>query len=252
LVYDTKTTGSQVVGMRFNGIAIPQGATITKAYIQFTVDEATSASCNLTIKGEDSDNAVAFATRSKNVSLRVKTTASVNWQPAAWAAVDIGAARQTPDLKSIIQEIVDRSGWASGNSMAFIVTGTGTGKRTAVAYETNSANAAMLYIEYTFLKAGKIAPTNPDLIRTSNVDDPGNELLFYPIPFTELLNIELQSTVNDKITSVEVFSSTGSLLKYISGSGVKIQIHLAELPSGIYLMKVKSSSKIYMQKIIKN
>ncbi len=252
LVYDTKATGSQVVGLRFNGIAIPQGAIITKAYIQFTVDEATSTNCNLTIRGEDSDNSVAFTASSKTVSRRVKTTASVNWAPAAWTTIgNSGTAQQTTDMKSIVQEIVNRSLWNSGNSMSFIITGTGNGKRTAVAYETTPAKAAMLHIEYTLLKAGKISPTNPDLIGTSDLDDSGNELIFYPIPFTEMLNIELQSTVNDKIISVEIFSSTGNLLKYFSGSGLKMQILLAELPSGIYLMKVKSTSKIYMQKIIK-
>lgn len=50
LVYETKTAGSQVVVLRVNTITIPKGAIITKAYIHFTVDEATSASCNLNYK----------------------------------------------------------------------------------------------------------------------------------------------------------------------------------------------------------
>ena len=37
LVFDKG--GNQTVGMRFRGINVPQGATITKAYIQFQVDE---------------------------------------------------------------------------------------------------------------------------------------------------------------------------------------------------------------------
>jgi hypothetical protein len=54
LVYDG---GNQTVGMRFNGVAIPQGATIAGAHIQFQVDEVKSDVTSLTIEGEDSDNA---------------------------------------------------------------------------------------------------------------------------------------------------------------------------------------------------
>ena len=248
LVYDTKTTGSQVVGLRFNGITIPQGATITKAYIQFTVDEVTNTSCNLTIRGEASDNSTAFTSSSKNVSRRVKTSASVNWVPAGWTTIGLSASeQQTPDLKSIIQEIVNRALWQSGNNMTFIITGAGTGKRTAVAYETSSANAAMLRIEYTttLLKAGKVPIPTADQTNT-------NKLLCYPVPFTDLINIHLQSADNDLITSVEVFNSIGNLIKYVNGSGTEMQIDLPELPSGIYFVRVKSASETYLQKIIKN
>lgn len=248
LVYDTKTTGSQVVGLRFGGILIPQGATITKAYIQFTVDEITNTSCNLTIKGEASDNSTAFTSSSKNVSRRVKTSASVNWVPAGWTTIGLSASeQQTPDLKSIIQEIVNRSLWQSGNNMTFIITGAGTGKRTAVAYETSSANAAMLRIEYTttLLKAGKIPMPKADQTNA-------NKLLCYPVPFTDFINVHLQSIDNEQINSVEVFNSIGNLIKYVNGSGTEMQIHLPELPSGIYFVRVKSASETYLQKIIKN
>ncbi len=53
---------------------------------------------------------------------------------------------QTSDISSIVQEIVDRGGWASGNSMVLIVEG--SGKRVAEAYDGESANAPLLVIEY--------------------------------------------------------------------------------------------------------
>jgi hypothetical protein len=46
----------------------------------------------------------------------------------------------------VIQEIVNRSGWASGNSLVLIVTG--TGKRTAESYNGDQAGAALLHVEY--------------------------------------------------------------------------------------------------------
>ena len=41
---------------------------------------------------------------------------------------------------------MSRTGWTSGNAMAFIITGTGT--RTAEAFEGGASTAPMLHIEY--------------------------------------------------------------------------------------------------------
>ena len=140
--------GNQIVGLRFTGITVPQGATITKAYIQFTVDETSSGTTNLNIKGQDINDAPAFASSTNNVSNRTTTTASVSWNPLPWNSVGAsGTNERTPDIKSIVQEIVDRSGWNSGNDMAMIITG--TGERTAEAYEGVSGSAALLHLEYT-------------------------------------------------------------------------------------------------------
>ena len=52
--------GDQIVGLRFNGLNIPQGATIVNAHVQFTVDEIDNVNpSNLTIYGQASDNAGA-------------------------------------------------------------------------------------------------------------------------------------------------------------------------------------------------
>ena len=48
--------------------------------------------------------------------LRPRTAASVAWAPPAWTTVgDAGAAQRTPNLATVVQEIVNRPGWASGN-----------------------------------------------------------------------------------------------------------------------------------------
>ena len=48
------------MGMRFQNIAIPAGATISSATIQFQVDEATSGTIELFITGQAADNAQTF------------------------------------------------------------------------------------------------------------------------------------------------------------------------------------------------
>ena len=46
-----------------------------------------------------------------------------------------------------MQEIVARPGWLAGNDMAFVITGSGT--RTADAFEDSATTAPLLHIEYT-------------------------------------------------------------------------------------------------------
>ena len=141
-------SNNQRVGLRFTGIDIPQGAIITSAYLQFTTDEVGSAAASLLIRGQDVDDAAAFVSTANNVSSRATTDASAAWNPAAWTTVgQAGLAQRTSDLTAIVQEIVARPGWLAGNDMAFVITGSGT--RTADAFEDSATTAPLLHIEYT-------------------------------------------------------------------------------------------------------
>ena len=145
LLYDGAT--EQTVGMRFRSIAIPRGATITKAYVQFQVDEPDSGPTTVTIHGEDADDADAFSSATSNITARPLTTASVSWTVPAWVTPgEAGSDQQTEDISEIIQQIVDRDDWRSGNAMALIFSG--SGERTAEAYEGNPSAAPRLHIEY--------------------------------------------------------------------------------------------------------
>lgn len=137
---------NQTVGLRFAGLSIPQGATIENAYIQFQCNTKTTAAASLTIEGQAADNPVTFAKITNNISSRPRTTANVAWVPAPWATVGArGSDEQTADLSSVMQELVDRAGWASGNAMVFIITGTGV--RTAESF--NGTFAPVLHVDYS-------------------------------------------------------------------------------------------------------
>ena len=183
LVYDTYNgSADQTVGLRFNGINVPQGATITNAYVQFTVDEADSGTTNLTVRGQAADNATAFDLNTNyDVSTRTTTTASVSWSPAPWSAVGAaGADQRTPDLSAVVQEIVNRPGWATNNSLALILSG--TGERTAEAYEGGAAMAPKLYIDYD-LGGGNVCGTFVDADGDgvcSDIDCDDNNATVYP------------------------------------------------------------------------
>jgi hypothetical protein len=142
----------QIVGMRFLSMTVPAGATITNAYIEFETDELDSDATSLTFWAEDEDNPGTFTTAAPKITGRTKTTASVPWNSIpAWGTES--EKHQTPDLSAIIQEVVDRGGWASGNAIVVIVTG--SGERTAEAYEGESANAPLLHVEYTDTVGGQ-------------------------------------------------------------------------------------------------
>ena len=144
LVYDG---GNQTVGMRFNRLAVPQGATIQRAWVQFKADKVHSEAASLTIAGQAVDHAKTFASKARNISSRPRTTATVSWSPEPWSAVgEAGLAQRSADLSAVIQEIVSRPGWASGNSLALIITG--TGRRTAESLDGHAAGAPMLHVEY--------------------------------------------------------------------------------------------------------
>jgi hypothetical protein len=137
---------AQTVGMRFTELTLPQGATITKAYVQFKADETDSEATTLTIQGEAAGHAAIFDNTAENISSRSKTMASVSWEPLPWARGDAGLEQQTPDIASIVQEVVSRADWSSGNALVVIITG--SGKRVAESYNGDQAGAALLHIEY--------------------------------------------------------------------------------------------------------
>lgn len=138
---------AQHVGLRYQNIGLPQGATIKKAWIQFQADETNSDPASLIIQAEATDNSKEFSSNDNDISTRSRTNASTNWSPEPWNLVgEADTAQQTPDLAIIVQEIVNREGWQNGNALTFIITG--SGERTAESYNGDSSAAPTLYIEY--------------------------------------------------------------------------------------------------------
>lgn len=140
----------QIIGIRFANVTIPAGVTIESAFIQFTVDETDDVETNLTFQGELVPNSETFAGLDNNIISRPITTASVNWDNIpAWNEVNVaGPDQRTPDLKSIVTEIISQDGWESGNAMTFIVTD-GVGVRNAISRDKSEEASAKLIITFT-------------------------------------------------------------------------------------------------------
>jgi hypothetical protein len=147
LTYNVKTDKlDQVVGLRFNGITVPQGATVRSAYIQFTARIDESDPCSVTVQVQQADSAGTFLDVTNDVSSRSVTTTSVRWDPANWIGDEAGTPERTPDLKDLVQEVVNRGGWTDGNSLAFILKGAGT--RTAMSYDGDVTRAPALLVDW--------------------------------------------------------------------------------------------------------
>jgi hypothetical protein len=139
---------TQTVGVRFNGVTVPAGAQIIQAWIQFTADEVDAVPTSLAIRAQATDDAPIIQQVLNDLSSRTLTSASTGWDPPAWNTQgESAAAQRTADLATVVQEVVDRPGWADGNSVLFVVTG--SGKRVAESYNGAPASAAVLHLEYT-------------------------------------------------------------------------------------------------------
>lgn len=142
----TMENNPQLVGMRFV-LDVPANATIRNAYIQFTVDETTEEATALEIHAEAADDAAGFVDSATNLTSRVTTSSSVDWAPPPWTSGgSSGTDQQSQNLEVLVQEIVNRPGWARGNH--FVVLVSGNGKRVAVSYDGDPWGAPSLHVEY--------------------------------------------------------------------------------------------------------
>lgn len=149
------------IGLRWTGVTIAGGATIDDAICSIHIPDVGFDEPKHQIRGEDADNAGAFTTGNNDIDGRTRTTASVQWNSAdlgigaasfqEWGCATAGGAGAS--VASIVQEIVDRAGWAEGNALVMIFeqhTSSDTNRDLGMTtYDGGTTNAAKLDIDYT-------------------------------------------------------------------------------------------------------
>jgi hypothetical protein len=146
----------QTVGCRWAGVPIPKGATITEAWVQFSADDIDNPyhvpDVSVIIEGQLSTNPATFGSNAGDISSRPTTTAQVVWDIPRWLTVNAkGPEERTPDISSVIQEIVNQNDWAGG---AIVLTfrdnpaKPSQGTREAESFDGNSSEAPLLHIRY--------------------------------------------------------------------------------------------------------
>lgn len=87
-------------------------------------------------------------------------------------------------------------------------------------------------------------PACTELTSVSTYSDTKSELNIFPNPSTGKINIK----TNDEISEIKVYDLLGN---FILHSNNKTQIDISDMPSGVYILKVKIKAEMYNYKIIK-
>lgn len=135
-------------GIRLQAVAVDNGAVICSAVLSVNSTSTTSEVVKTIWWGED----VASATdmTSDDLSGRVHTTASVTWEPGPWTA----STRYELDVTTLVQEIVNRGDWVTGNNLMLLYADNGTATGAAhvrffTSYDGSTTLAPNLTITYT-------------------------------------------------------------------------------------------------------
>ncbi|MCK4922593.1 MAG: T9SS type A sorting domain-containing protein [Bacteroidales bacterium] len=245
------------VGLRFTEVPIPQGSTIGSACVEMWSHEAKNAEdvCNLNIFGEATDSAETF-TLDALITDRTMTTATVRWEIAeAW---DLWRPYSTADISPIIQEIVNRDGWVSGNALALIFLGEDNQGPTL------TENAREFESFENIADASDVGPDGPGdganhpervpkLMVTyfpTSVEDVKGQQQFvniYPNPSNGILNLSFQSYGD---TQMKIFNAKGQLVMSAEITSETTTWDVSNLQSGIYFLEAVQNNKTFTQKLL--
>uniref|UniRef100_UPI0040577F1D endo-1,4-beta-xylanase n=1 Tax=Candidatus Electronema sp. TaxID=2698783 RepID=UPI0040577F1D len=143
---------NQIIGLRFPKLSLPADVIIDSAHLQFFSKGSTSTSTSFTITGEVSLNSEPFSSSAYNISSRHKTVAKVTWAVPAWGGWgEQGLNQRSPDISSVVKEIVAQNGFSSSSPVTIFLQGSGT--RIAQAFEGDPFMAPKLLINYRLLSA---------------------------------------------------------------------------------------------------
>lgn len=243
--------GFQKIGLRFQNVFIPPGAVIDSAFIQFRSDETDDTFAEFIVKAENTDNAIPFDDGGvSSVSGRTTFDETVYWAPPAWTETGVvGPAQKTSDVSELLQSIIDRDDWISGNDMVFIIEGTGVSLtdedaiRVADSYEGKPSHPPTLV--YTFNFDAQAVNINEKKLKSDSY--------VYPNPFNNTCYIHIPD-VKDQTVTVQLIDITGKLVFskecHLNSGELTLNPNLQE--NGIYLIRVLTTSGevIMKQKVI--
>lgn len=143
------------VALRFTDVTVPQGSTINAAGVSLYFHNAAYDSPDVNAYAEDVDNSAALSTATNNISSRALTSASVTW-----TATNLGTGWKSPgSLAAVVQEVVSRAGWVSGNALTILLDArTADNEFRFRSYEYDTTLAAKLDITYTEPPSGDGQP----------------------------------------------------------------------------------------------
>lgn len=129
---------------RYVNVTIPKGATIDYAYFDYLLYSSETGTSRLRVYGCDEDNSAAVTSRSDYTSKTV-TTAYSDWDVTCPIDYDW---QDGPEITDIIQEIIDRPNWASGNAIQLLIKWRADGLTCRGSQFDSTNDDTWLYITY--------------------------------------------------------------------------------------------------------
>jgi len=224
-----------VAGLRFTNVQIPQGAIIDSAYLEVYAHEEENDQAFITIIGEATDNAETFDLDNL-ITDRNQTNDSVLWTVnEKWT---IWTKYKSADFAQVIQEIVNRSGWKSGNALAIFLKGSDQGAsnednaRDMESFENEEDPADGGDGKNHPERAPKLVVVYSGAASTSNIDISQNVEII-PNPANDFIQINIGKNQEFYISIVDL---NGKKV-YEKNVSSNEYINLSELPKGPYLIQ---------------
>lgn len=120
----------------FPSVNIPEGATVCSAILVLYASSRDYNNGGSSIKAFDEDDSALLTDKADGTS-RSLTTASETLVHSTWGK---NFAKKDADFHAVIQEVIDREGWASGNDLQLYIDGTET--QGAYHHSSDAANSA--------------------------------------------------------------------------------------------------------------
>lgn len=149
-------------GLRFTNVTIPKGVTITSAKLHVYSPSDQWINMGMSLTADASGNSVPFGEGS-SPSTRSRTNASVNHSSnTKWAA---NTSYDLDEIKTVIQEVVNRADWQSGNALSLILKGNGpvVGRKFVTSFDGDPSNAPKLIVTYDTGSVSVPGPTTAPL-----------------------------------------------------------------------------------------
>jgi hypothetical protein len=238
---------------RFQNVTLPQGASIDSAVLVIYAHEDEAAEALVTIYGEDTDDSPLFA-ETEALPDREKTSALVEWNITEdWTMWE---QYHSPNLASVIQEVVDRPGWQPGNSLTLFLMGEDQGAslldnaRDFESFENiedpDDGGDGLHHPER--IPTLKIYYGGTTSARGTKLEYPSASVQIFPNPVSNgILNIHSKETGN---LQVKIYNMTGQLLRSFDGSSNSVSLDVSDLNEGLFLVKTVQSGISDIQKVI--
>lgn len=160
---------------------------------------------------------------------------------------------ESPGATSYNLQSLSPNVWISTNTpipnMPFTIIGNQLGYHQLLLTVTNECGSSSSKIYVDVVRCGGgfglKKPSEASLADEIKID-------LFPNPAKNTINISYSTTINNNTgANIAIFSSEGRLVRTVASNGGTLLIDLADLPSGMYIIKIEINGNLFHEKIIK-